>query len=102
MSDDEREEPGEDYLRQAGRRIDRVLGDWSVQGWAAQDPDERALDRLEAHLRATGELYPQGSVWQEPTQGVEPVRPSPAHQLRPPEYRGRRGAHRSRRWWRFW
>jgi hypothetical protein len=89
---------------------DRLLGDRASEALPG-DQDEAALARLEAHLRATGEYSPDGSVWRMPD-----IQASPAHQgaLDPPEYAGpderATGRHREstpgkagrRRWWHRW
>lgn len=94
--------PGEgwgdlDPLAPTQRRLDHELGRRMPSG---QDPDEDALDGLEAHLKGTGGYSPDGSVWQKSKRGQEPT-PSPVGHLRPPSYGGPRRARR-RSWWRFW
>lgn len=126
MADDEKDETpangpdpndvvGEDPLKSTGERLDKVLGD-RPHGYVMHpecfDMDEAALNRLEAHLKGTGEYSPEGSVWQKPVQGYEDHEswPTPGVQLPPPPYRGpargsdvRRGVHRRRRpRWKFW
>lgn len=93
---------------EAERHLDRLIGERMPK--PSGDRDEAHLDALESHLKATGEFYDQGSVWEESLRGQDgPVKPLPAPHLPPPKYDGphgeksRRGAHRSpRSWWRFW
>lgn len=92
-------DPGAEHLEAAQRRLDHEIGRRMPE--PGQDPDEDALDGLEAHLRATGGYSPDGSVWRKPRQGQEPT-PSPARHMRPPGYGGPRRAARRRAWWRFW